>query len=350
MTTPPTSTQSTRPRAKKPGRRLARWVIGAAGLGVLGLIAGEGVLRFGMGLGDPPLYELDSEVEYMLRPSRTYHRFGNTFSVNSFSMRSPEISPSRKDPKELRVLVLGDSIVNGGAKVDQKDLATELLKTKLSERLKRPVMVANASAGSWGPVNQLAYVKLYGLFDADIVVQVLNSADADDVPGLEGIGTQWPREKPALALQEVLEKYAPKLVEKLTGRVVMPPPARAASPAKDRAECLSAVRELAGLVRAAGATYVLVQYQTRSEITGSRGEGHGAFRELAQELSAPRFDTASAFESLMSSGDDPFLPGDSVHAGPSGQRALADVLAEGIAGLVEEVPAEQIPTGTPSAP
>ena len=317
---------------------------------MVGVIGAEVFLRVGMGLGDPPLYELDKDVEYMLVPSRTYHRFGNTFSVNSFSMRSPEISPSRKDPKELRVLVLGDSIVNGGGKVDQRDLATELLRTKLSERLKRPVMVANASAGSWGPPNELAYVKLYGLFDADIVVQVLNSADVEDVPGLEAIGAQWPRRKPVLALEEIAERYAPRVVEKLTGRTITLPAARVANAGVDRAECLNAVRELAGMVRASGATYVMVQYLTAPELSGTPGSGYAAFKDLAGELSAPRFETADAFRAAQKQGQNPFLPGDSVHAGREGQRVLADMLAGAIAELVAEEPAEHTPSTAPKGP
>lgn len=341
------STTKTDAHTPRPRRRIRLWKVAACLVAapVVGLAVAEGILRFGMGLGDPPLYELDQDVEYMLVPSRTYHRFGNTYSVNSFSMRSPEIAPTRTDPRELRVLIIGDSIVNGGGKIDQKDVCSEVLRNLLVERLKRPVVVGNASAGSWGPPNELAYAKLYGLFNADVVVQVLNSADADDVPGLESIGPQWPQHKPVLALQEVAEKFAPRLVERLTGRTLFPPPKRIANPSVDRAECLQAVRELAAMVRASGATYVMLQYQIKPEINGPRPSGDAALAALAAEISAPRFESAAKFAALQARGVDPFLAGDTVHCSKDGQRALGELMADEIAGLVDETTsAEQKPT------
>ncbi|MFW5682662.1 MAG: SGNH/GDSL hydrolase family protein, partial [Phycisphaeraceae bacterium] len=86
---------------------------------VLGLIAIELVARYGLGLGDPPLSQNHPTIEYMLQPGRTYHRFGNEYRVNAYSMRSDPFPDQKSHPDERRVMVFGDSIVNGGNITDQ---------------------------------------------------------------------------------------------------------------------------------------------------------------------------------------------------------------------------------------
>src|SRR3954463_15217436 len=96
------------------------------------LAALEMFCRFFLGLGDPPLSRPDPEMEYMFVGPRTYHRFGNSIVYNSFSMRSREFDARRKDPDELRIMVCGDSVINGGALTDQKNIVTERLERHLS--------------------------------------------------------------------------------------------------------------------------------------------------------------------------------------------------------------------------
>src|SRR5437870_452589 len=105
--------------------RRRRKIIAGSLLILLLILAGlELFCRFYLGLGDPPLMRADPEIEYLFVGPRTYHRFGNIISYNRFSMRSREFDARRKDPRELRVIVAGDSVINGGAPTDQKDLAT----------------------------------------------------------------------------------------------------------------------------------------------------------------------------------------------------------------------------------
>lgn len=120
------------------------------------LVAAEIFCRAYLGLGDPPLSVSDPELEYMFVGPRTYHRFGNVIAYNSFHQRSPELAARRTDTSELRVMVLGDSVVNGGAQTDQTELATSRIAARLSTELARPTAVMNVSAGSWGPENLLS--------------------------------------------------------------------------------------------------------------------------------------------------------------------------------------------------
>lgn len=142
----------------------------------------EGALRLIWGFGTPVLYQWDADLEYRMVPNQSVTRFGKRIETNSLGLRSPECPATRQNDRELRVLVLGDSVVNGGSHVTQSDLATERLAARLTQVTDRPVTLINGSANSWGPANQLAFLRRYGTFDADIVVLVVSSHDLVDVP------------------------------------------------------------------------------------------------------------------------------------------------------------------------
>ena len=301
---------------------------------VIGGVGGELVARYALGLGDPPLYRLDPDVEYILVPGRTYHRMGNVYAVNAYSMRSPEFSRT-KPAGELRVLVVGDSIVNGGARVDQTQLATEALKESLQRKLARPVVVANASAASWGPPNELAFVKKFGIFDADIVILVLNSDDLTDVPGIEGIGSQWPRATPTLALEEIWDRTIVKWIERATGHSFGPAPNRLPDPEKDEIECLDSARAFFDFVKTNHARPALVQHLKRSELVGTPQPGLAKFRDVARAAGVPAYSAGDSFRASLEAGRDPYLPGDSVHANATGQKLLSDVLEQAVLDLLK---------------
>ena len=170
----------------------------------------EFICRFAIGLGDPPLYQADAQMEYILQPSKTYHRFHNRFSVNRYGMRADDFPASKSIPNELRVIVVGDSIVYGGVRIDQNDIDTEILKRELQREFGRPVVVGNASAKSWGPPNELAYLQRFGTLQADVVILELSSHDYADAPTFTpvvGVAAAYPDKKPALAVIDLLRTY-----------------------------------------------------------------------------------------------------------------------------------------------
>ena len=63
--------------ASLPSRRRRRILLRAGIILLILLGIGEMVSRFVLGLGDPPLYVADNEIQYYNLPARTYHRFGN---------------------------------------------------------------------------------------------------------------------------------------------------------------------------------------------------------------------------------------------------------------------------------
>jgi lysophospholipase L1-like esterase len=189
---------------------MKRHVFIVAGIVAACLAAAEAFARFELGLGDPPLIVRDPNIDYLFAPSKTYHRFGNKISYNAFSMRSDEVTLKKKDPHELRVLVMGDSVINGGGLTDDAELATRLAQNRLARELRRRVWIGNVSAGSWGPGNLLAYARRYGWFDADVVLLVLSSHDISDIPEFQPeLGPSFPQKTPWFALQEAATRYLP---------------------------------------------------------------------------------------------------------------------------------------------
>ena len=175
---------------------------------IVALVGSEIFCRFVIGLGDPPLYVADPKMEYLLQPSKTYYRFHKRFAVNQYSMRSDDFPPQKSDARELRVLVIGDSVIYGGVRIDQADIDTEILKRSLQKELGRPVVVGNASAKSWGPPNELAYLERFGTLQADVVILELSSHDYADAPtfaAVVGVAAAYPDKKPILALTDLFK-------------------------------------------------------------------------------------------------------------------------------------------------
>ncbi len=280
--------------------------------------------RFVMGLGDPPLWIEDREIEYLPQPSTSYRRFGNRISYNAYSMRSRDFPRSKSDPAEVRVLVVGDSIVHGGSNMDQDALATTLLEKRLSDELGRPVVVGNISAGSWGPPNFLAYLRRFGLLEADEVAFVVNSRDYADAPTFEPLDASRPQRKPRFALQELYEKYIPRYVKR---RAKSFQASRAISPLEVK-ECLDALREVIRMARASGASVILAQYLKRSELESEPEIGYHEIARVAKESGIEPVQLGAAFAQAMEAGSDPYRDGN--HPNERGQQIIAEWLFDPI--------------------
>jgi GDSL-like Lipase/Acylhydrolase family len=301
----------------------------------LAFAAAELVCRWGLGLGDPPLYQADPAMEYLLRPSRVYSRFHHRFAVNRYSMRADDFPPRKSSPNELRVLVIGDSVIYGGVRVDQEDIDTEILKRDLQRQLGRPVVVGNASAKSWGPPNELAYLQRFGTLDSDVVVLELSSHDYADAPTFApvvGIAAEYPGRRPRLALADLFETY---ILPRYFGFGVTPAgidrtaPDTAPSDA-DVAECREAERNLFRLARAKRAKVALVQHLSLPELTGKYQAGYAANQQVAKEENVPYVDDGNELRTALTSGHSPFYAGDSLHLNQLGQEVLAHTLQRAV--------------------
>ena len=170
-------------------------------------------LRLFIGFGNPLIYLPDKQIGYLLSPNQRTRRFGNRIEINQYSMRNPAITATRPD-STLRILLIGDSIANGGWWTDQKDILSELLMRQLQPAIVNTafsqVEVLNASANSWCPRNELAYLHRFGTFDSQAVVLLINTDDLfGTAPTSVPVGRDinYPKSKPPLALIEAFSRY-----------------------------------------------------------------------------------------------------------------------------------------------
>ncbi len=302
---------------------------------MLVVVVAELICRFLVGLGDPPLYESEASMEYRLRPSTTYWRFHHRFSVNRYGMRSDDFPPQKSSPQELRVLVIGDSVIYGGVRIDQSQIDTEILKLNLQRQYRRPVVVGNASAKSWGPPNELAYLERFGTFDADVVILELASHDYADAPSFEpvvGVSGEYPESRPWSAIGDLLKTYV--LPTYLHWGVTPPEVDRttvtAAESERDILICREAERALFHLVRAHHAKTALVQHLSLPEVTGRFQPGYFANQAVAEAERVPYIDDAAELRAQLAAGKNPFFKGDPLHLDPAGQTILANTLQRAV--------------------
>jgi len=172
---------------------------------ILLLVGGEIFARYILGLGQTPTYVENDKFEYIFSPNQNIRRFNNKILVNEYSMRS---APLRKDSK--KILIFGDSVLNGGSLTSHEKLATTLLDNKIGIRFNEKVQVLNISAGSWGPDNAFGYLQEYGDFNTSLIILVFSSHDAHDNMMFEKIidvEKSYPSKQPCCALWDGFNRY-----------------------------------------------------------------------------------------------------------------------------------------------
>ncbi|MFN0010186.1 MAG: GDSL-type esterase/lipase family protein [Phycisphaerales bacterium] len=317
-------TPAASPQAGPRRRWLRRALVAASLLGIIALVSAELVARFLLRMGDPPLYRADAQCEYLMVPSRSYFRFRFTSTYNAWSMRAtPDFAEEKGSPEERRILVFGDSVVNGGPQTDDKALATTLIPAQLQSLSGRPTIVANVSAGGWSPGNMLGYAKKFGFFDADVVVIVLNNGDAFDHPSFRPLGRDFPTRTPALALQEVFLRYIPNYLDTKFGKAGTVSDQPEANP-----RALAALVELVALARASGAKVAAVLHPTKTEITAGPKPGTKFLTQALADAAVPVVDARPFFANGVDAGVRPYR--DDVHPSRDGQAVLAAALRQAI--------------------
>ena len=280
-------------------------------------LAIELLLRWPFGLGDPPLYQPDETIEYVLVPGQ-YHRFGHRVMVNSAHMRSDEAVLHPRPEPAHRLLVLGDSVVNGGSHMDQSDLATELLPGLWREAGHDvPLVVCNASAGSWGPANMLAYVQRFGAFQCSEAVIVLNSADLQDRPTFAPLGPEQPTRQPLCAIHDLVENYGLRLLPRDA-----PPPESAKSSTFPANDLGTLIEELT----ARGVRTSVLYSIDRSELANGLHGNAAVLRDVVESHGARWCTTEGQFRATADAGESPFR--DDIHPSVPGQRALARAIVD----------------------
>lgn len=103
------------------------------------------------------------------------------YRINSLGIRGPEIQA--KAGNELRILILGDSFVEGYG-VSEKDRFTGLMRDELKRNSKENISIINAGVAGYSPVLELQLLKkIYDMIRPDVVVVALDMTDFKDSIG-----------------------------------------------------------------------------------------------------------------------------------------------------------------------
>ncbi|MCU0550968.1 MAG: GDSL-type esterase/lipase family protein [Leptolyngbya sp. Prado105] len=294
----------------------------------IALILLEIALRLFFGFGDPLLYIADPEIGYLLAPNQSVKRFGNRIEINEFSMRSPKLAPKTK---ARRVLMLGDSIINGGWWTDQKDVISAMIERSWDRDY--PGEILNASANSWSPRNELAYLQRFGTFNSDVIVLVINTDDLFGTkPTSLGVGRDrsYPDRKPISAIQEVIERYllpAPPMPEALK---------KIQAEGGDRVGIiLEAIRQIKDIATRNNAKLVLAITPLLRELVppGSRDYeivARNRLSDMTRSENIEYIDFLSVFEVAAKSTSPATLYRDHIHLSESGNRLVSESLLKAI--------------------
>jgi hypothetical protein len=173
------------------------------------IIVIEFYLRSYWGFCDTVLTEENDHYEYIAQPNQYRFRFRRHIRYNEFSMRSRPVEKTGR----YRVLVFGDSVINGGVLTDQDSLATTIIENILNKYNidKGGVFqILNISYGSWGPDNCFAFMQEYGDFNAGLIILIVSSHDAYDTMTFEkvvDILPDYPSKQHRFACYELWDRY-----------------------------------------------------------------------------------------------------------------------------------------------
>lgn len=330
-------------------------------------------LRLLFGFGNPLTYIADEKIGYLLAPNQRTRRFGNRIEINEYSMRSGAVTKERS-PDTFRVLVLGDSIANGGWWTDQTNIISEMLAQQLREPdgetrgwgdgemgrrgdgenfassqnpiPPRPpltrgefkiqnshVEVLNASANSWGPRNELAYLQRFGTFDAQVVVLIINTDDLfATTPSSVVVGRDrnYPDRKPPLAIVEAIARY-------LLPEQTIPELAQVNAEGGDRVgRNLEAIGKIQAMATSTNSHFLLVMTPLLREIgkPGPRDyeiKARSRIAEFTESQQLKYIDFLPVFNSIQ---QPETLYRDHIHLSPQGNQLVSKAISQGILDLV----------------
>jgi hypothetical protein len=268
---------------------------------ILLLVTAEVSLRI-FGFGTPILYVQDSDVGYYPKPNQRVRAPGRIITINNHGMRAPDVPP-QKAPGHIRILLLGDSTL-AGTYVSNEELYSSLVEKQLNLAAGAPVFeVMNMGVNAWGPFHELAFVKKFGTFDADVAVICGPIYDAYRPKyAMERMPYFPATHPPRLALEQILYDLTWRFREKILG----PPPWALGEQAELQLGMgMGAYYELAKVLQQHGAE-VLVQMlptsqgtlgiapDTHSEQMLAQLNGHMAELGLKAECAGSIFKGASA--------------------------------------------------------
>lgn len=266
--------------------------------------------RYWLGLGTPPLSVSHPTIEYMFSPNQDVYRFGNHIIYNEYGMRSVAIE---EVDQPHRVIVFGDSVVNGGSLTDHAALATSLATNS-------EVFYGNVSAGSWGPANIVAWIDEYGFLDSEAAILVISSHDLHDAPSFAPLNPKThPSESPIFALWEGVNRYAPRYLPKIFRTTDL----KNEAPKANETNTAGSIARFINQAQDAGVKLCAIQHKERKELEMPQTSDLQEISALFMDRGVPVLDLGSKLRGL---GVDPYR--DSIHLNNHGQMILANQLSD----------------------
>ncbi len=297
------------------------------------------VIEIGMrslfGFGNPLIYIADEKIGYLLAPNQRTRRYGNQIEINQYSMRSEAIEQTPSS-STLRVLLLGDSITNGGWWTDQNNTISSLIQRSLiSEKYSKysKIQVLNASANSWGPRNELAYLEKFGSFQAQVVVLLINTDDLfATAPTSLPVGRDrnYPVRKPPFALVEVFRNYIlkPKPIAEL--KMI------SQEDGERVARNLEAIGKIQALTRQSNSQFLLVMTPLLREIgsPGSRDYEIKARQGLSEFVKTQKIAYIDFLTEFNTTKNPKALYHDHIHLNLQGNQLVSQVIKQKLADIL----------------
>ena len=215
------------------------------------------------GLHRPLIYERTS-YGYRVVPGQNARLLNRTASYDEHGLRSTPFSGQPGDG-QLRILCIGDSITNGGLRVDQSETWPVLLQELLKSR-GVDAQVLNASAGGWALENEAGWFAEYGTLHSQIVVFEVGTHDLwQPRSSEETVGTHpaFPDRPPRLALQAAFVRY---IKPRLSRMIIADPGTPGGEPTMaDMAARLGVLRSMVAQAHSQGATPMILHVEQPGE-------------------------------------------------------------------------------------
>ncbi len=294
-------------------------------------------LRSLFGFGNPLIYVGDEQIGYLLAPNQRTRRFGNRIEINQYSMRGSPIAKTPA-PSTLRVLLLGDSIANGGWWTDQNNTISSLMMRSLASSTNsnyQEVEVLNASANSWSPRNELAYLEKFSTFNAQVIILLINTDDLFGTPPTSlpvGRDRNYPDSKPSLALLEVWQRY-------LSKQKPIPELKAVHNEAGDRVGInLEAIGKIQDLTRQTNSKFLLVMTPLLREIgePGSRDYEIKARQRLNDFTKAQEINYIDFLPIFNSNPDPKSLFHDHIHLNLQGNQFVSEIIERSLLEILSQ--------------
>ena len=269
----------------------------------------------------------DSDIGYLLAPEQKKVRRRGKLKLKSIGIRcvAPKINAKtfRENGEFLILGGFGSKTARGGQ--TKKATLSSLLEQNLNSDA--AVEVLNASANSWGPRNELAYLQRFGLFDSQTLALVINTDDlfATEPSSLVVGSPSYPERAPALALTEYYRLIAPpQEIPELTKL-------RQSDPAERSAQNLNAIAEIKAIAEASQTEFVLVLTPLLRELQEGSQPAELSARKRLQELVTQENIEYLDFLTVWKDFPQPeFLYRDRIHPSPQGYSRLVEEIGDRI--------------------